>query len=447
MANIQAFRGIRYDLSQVGSLADVIAPPYDVIDQNLQNQLYSRHPANVVRLILNREEPGDEPDAKYARAAKFLRTWKQQGVLMEESEAAIYVYHQIFQDGDSTLTRRGFLTRCRLERFGEGNIFPHEQTHSGPKVDRLKLTRACQHNLSPIFGIYPDDSNQAQEILEKAIQGTAPLEATDHLGVIHRMWVVTDTATITAVQRRVGPKPIFIADGHHRYETALNYRDELAAKGPLSDDHPANYVLMMMISMSDPGMIVLPTHRLFRGVEPIGVEALKAKLEPAFAVEVLGQGPHFAQELWEEIEIEGAQGTLGIYSRQDDRWLRVRITDEGRSRLAAVASNQSTAWRALGVSILHQLLLPECLGLRSLTSPKYVHDVPEVIEGLKHGDTAGRDATGQLGSQAPFELAVLVRPASVEDVRTISLQGERMPAKSTYFFPKLLSGLVFNPVS
>lgn len=444
MANIQAFRGIRYDLSHVGALSDVVAPPYDVIDQEQQKALYDLHPANVVRLILNRDEPGDEVDARYGRAAKFLRNWRQQGVLLEESDPALYVYHQEFEAEGKTIVRRGVLVRCRLEKFGEGNIFPHEQTHSGPKVDRLKLTRACKHNLSPIFGIYPDDTNEAQSALENAVAGTAPLEATDHLGVKHRMWVVTDTAVISTVQRVLGPKPVFIADGHHRYETALNYRGEVEEAGELTDNHPANYVLMMMISMSDPGMIVLPTHRLFRGVEAMSVEQLTEKVAGAFDVEVFGKGIGEAQNLWDEIEIEGKQETLGIYSHQDDTWLRLRLTEKGAARLAELASKQSSAWRGLGVSILHELLLPDLLGLKDLPTPKYVHSVQEVIDGLQKGDQAGRDATGQTGSQAPFQLAALVRPASVEDVRAISLHGERMPAKSTYFYPKLLSGMVFN---
>ncbi len=446
MANIQAFRGIRYDLSHVGSLSDVVAPPYDVIGKELQDELYRRHPSNVVRLILNRDEPGDAEDARYGRAAKFLRSWRQQGVLLEESDAALYVYHQVFEEGGRTITRRGVLVRCRLEKFGEGNIFPHEQTHSGPKVDRLKLTRACRHNLSPIFGIYPDDTNEAQSLLEGAILGTAPIEATDHLGVLHRMWVLTDTATITAVQRALGPKPIFIADGHHRYETALNFREELREAGELTDDHPANYVLMMMISMSDPGMIVLPTHRLFRGVAPMSAATIAERLAKYFEIERTGSGIDHARDLWDEIEVEGAQGTIGLYSRQDDAWLRARLSPGGAQRLAEVAADQSDAWRGLGVSILHKLLLPEGLGLEGLPSPKYVHSIDEVVEGLRSGDTAGRDATGQIGSAQPFELAALVRPASVEDVRVISLHGERMPAKSTYFYPKLLSGMVFNPV-
>ncbi|MCA9155404.1 MAG: DUF1015 domain-containing protein, partial [Planctomycetales bacterium] len=189
MPDIHAFRGLRYDLGHVGSLSDVIAPPYDVIDPALQDRLYKSHPANVVRLILNRDEPGDdEANNRYSRAARFLRNWQKEGVLQSEPNPALYVYHQVFSWGGQEFTRRGFMGRCRLEKFGEGRIYPHEETHASAKADRLKLTRACRANLSQIFGIYPDAENVAQTLLEEAVSGVAPLEATDHLGVVHRMW-------------------------------------------------------------------------------------------------------------------------------------------------------------------------------------------------------------------------------------------------------------------
>src|SRR3972149_2779422 len=193
MPAIQAFRGIRYDLGHVGSLSRVVAPPYDVIDAELQSALYEKHPANVVRLILNRDEPGDdERTNRYTRAARLMRSWLREGVLFTEGDPAIYVYHQVFTERGTEYTRRGFMCRVRLERFGEGNIYPHEETHAGAKADRLKLWTACKANLSQIFGLYPDAENDAQSVLEAAIAGTAPLEATDHLGVVHRIWPVTD---------------------------------------------------------------------------------------------------------------------------------------------------------------------------------------------------------------------------------------------------------------
>ena len=452
MPSISAFRGVRYNLGHVGSISDVIAPPYDVIDPDLQDQLYKRHPANVVRLILNRDEPGDDEQSnRYTRAAKFYRNWRREGVLIDETAPAIYVYHQEFVERGQTFVRRGFMARCRLEKFGEGNIHPHEETHGGAKADRFKLWKACRANLSQIFGLYPDADNEAQDILERVIGGVAPLEATDHLGVIHRLWPVSDLKVIQSVIAAMGGKPVYIADGHHRYETALNLRDDaaadFAAQGKeLPGDHPANFVLMMCVSMSDEGMLVLPTHRLFRGVAAMTAEQLADKLDDCFSTTPAGAGPQRAISLWEEIEAEGNQGMLGLYTAQDDCWTIARLTDAGRQRMAAISTDHCAAWQGLGVSILHRLLIDDLLKLPNLPAPKYVRALAEVPVGLAQGDSAGRDLTGQLGSGGRFELAALVMPATVEHIRAVSNAGERMPAKSTYFYPKLLSGLVFNPI-
>lgn len=504
MPDIQAFRGIRYDLGHVGSLSNVVAPPYDVIDADLQRALYERHPANVVRLILNRDEPGDdEHNNRYTRAARLMRSWQREGVLFTESDPAVYVYHQVFDEGGTTYTRRGFMCRVRLERFGEGSIYPHEETHGAAKADRLRLWSHCKANLSQIFGLYPDDENEAQEILERQVGAQAALEATDHLGVIHRIWPVNDVATITALTAAMARRPVYIADGHHRYETAIALRDQLAAErggaarpggaggspasspvaeragGPsaatLPVDHPANFVLMMCVSMSDAGMMVLATHRLFRGLPQMTSHELRERLGGCFAYESAGSGPDRARSLWEEIQLEGEQSTLGLYTAADEQWTFARLTDAGRRRLAEAAGEHSAEWQSLGVSILHRLVVDTLLvgqappDMRSdgdrvsvrtgagasgrqalpdarLPAPKYVRDIEEFVRGLKEGDTAGRDATGQTGTAGRFELAALLMPATVEHIRTISSHGERMPAKSTYFYPKLLSGLVINPL-
>jgi uncharacterized protein (DUF1015 family) len=433
MPEIQAFRGLRYDLGHVGSLSDVIAPPYDVIGPELQDALYKKHPANCIRLILNRDEPGDDAtNNRYSRAARFLKNWRSEGVLFRESGPALYVYHQTFEYRGDKFTRRGFMARCRLQRFGEGNIYPHEETMSGPKQDRLLLTRACKANLSQIFGLFPDPDGQVQRRLEDAIAGKPAIEATDHLGVVHRMWAVTDVGVVSAVAGAMGPKPMFIADGHHRYETACNYRDELAAAGPLPPDHPANFVLMMSIGMDDPGLLVLPTHRLFRGLPAMTADELKAKLGDSFSTRVAGEGSDLAATVWDEIEVDGEQGTIGLFTAKDDRWTLARITPAGRARMAQVAAEHSQDWQGLGVSILHRLLIDTLLGAKNLPKPEYVHLVEEVVE--------------RLDSEEDFPLAALVMPATVGHIRTISEHAERMPAKSTYFYPKLLSGMVINPL-
>ncbi len=430
MPQIEAFRGLRYSLAHVGSLGDVTAPPYDVIDPKLQDLLYKKHPANVVRLILNRAELGDdEHNNPYLRAAKFLRRWRSEGVLFQEADPAIYVYHQVFNHDDQTFTRRGFMARVRLERFGEGSIYPHEETMPGPKQDRLLLTRACRANLSQVFGLYPDATGEAQRLLDSAVGDSIPLEATDHLGVINRLWPVTNLDVITAASAAMANRPLFIADGHHRFETACNYRDELAAAGPLDPRHAANFVLMMCVSMSDPGMVVLPTHRLFRGLPALDSDGLRRSLGDCFTTRVAGEGADLAPTVWQELELLGDQGTLAFFTLADERWVVARITEAGQRTLARLATNHSEAWRGLGVSILHRLVVERLLGARELPTPKYVHCVDELMSALETDE---------------FPLAALVMPATLDHIESISSQHERMPPKSTYFYPKLLSGLVIN---
>lgn len=437
MPDIQAFRALRYDLGHVGALSDVVAPPYDVISPRMQDALYARHPLNVVRLILNREEPSDdETHHRYQRAAQFFKQWQRDGVLQTDPDPGLYVYHQQFEAEGQQMLRRGFMARVRLERFGEGDIYPHEETHASAKADRLRLTKACQANLSQVFGLYPDEENDAQLLLEQAIAGRTPLEATDDLGVVHRMWTVTDVQVIAEVMSLLSARPLFIADGHHRYETACNYRDQLAAKENLDPEHPANFVLAMCVSMSDPGMVVLPTHRLFRGLAPVTSQSLIEKLQPAFQTMLLGQQPAAASEVWEMIEGDDQQGTIGLYAPGDERWVLASITPSGLQRMAELAPDHSAQWQSLGVSILHRLVVDDLLNASDLPRCEYVHQVQQVQQFLEQGDPQG----------GRFGLAALVMPATVDHIQAISRHGERMPAKSTYFYPKLLSGLVFNPL-
>ena len=439
MPSVAPLRGLRYDPKHVGALSQVIAPPYDVIDAALQTRLYEQHPANVIRLELNREEPGDDDRSnKYTRAARFLKEWREQGVVMQEPAAALYVYHQEFEVEGERHVRRGVMARVRLERVGTGNIHPHEETMSGPKQDRLLLTRACRANLSQVFGLYPDPQGEVQALLDKAVAGQPPVEATDHLGVRSWMWPLTDETVAAKAAGMMGPKPVFIADGHHRYETACNYRDEVAAAhaqahggAALPADHPANFVLMMLVGMSDPGLVVLPTHRLFVKPSVATAGELAAKLGDCFTTEAAGTGPAAADTVWDRIDVENKQGTLGLYTAGDQAWTLARITPAGRARMDQVAADHGPAWRSLGVSILHRLVVGELLAAKEIPTPGYVHLVREVVEGLGTG-------------RYPF--AALVMPASVEDIRKVSETGERMPAKSTYFYPKLASGLVFNPL-
>lgn len=444
MPDIQAFRGIRYDLGVVGKLADVTAPPYDVIDASLQDRLYELHPKNIVRLILNREQADDGPEAKYRRAAQTLRSWMSDGTLVPENQPMLYIYHQEFSWGGQRFIRRGVLCRVRLEPFGEGKIFPHEETHSKAKQDRLFLTRATRANLSPIFGMYPDPDNAVQLALDMAVAATPPLEASDELGVVHRLFPLPNLDVQSHVSQMLADRPVYIADGHHRYETACNYRQELMERGEHTPD--ADYALMMLVGMSDPGLIVLPTHRLFRGVPALTQSDLIQRLGDRFTVTTHCHGKNGGDSLWEAMEYEGSQEVMGVYTAADDCWSRLELTAEGMGRMSEIAPEHCDQWRGLGVSLLHRLLVEDGLGLRDLPAPKYVHSVDEVLESLIAGDSIGRDGTGQSGDGQPFQLAAMVMPATVEHIEEVSRFGERMPAKSTYFYPKLLSGLVINPL-
>lgn len=438
MPEIQAFRGLRYNLAMVGSLSDCVAPPYDVVSSDLQDHLYNLSPFNFLRLELNKSEPSDdESNNVYTRAARIFRTWRNEGILQTEPDPAIYVYHQEFDYRGHTFVRKGFMACVRLKRFGEGNVYPHEETHSKAKDDRLKLTRATQANLSQIFGVYPDPENEVQSILESKIAGVHGLEATDHLGVIHKVWPITDINVIAQVSGMISAKDMFIADGHHRYETACNYRDELAAKGDLPSDHPANFVLTMLVGMNDPGLLVLPTHRLLGGVPELTTAELHEKLSPFFDCDVVAKGAESAGSVWAELERLDEQQIMALYSKASNEWTRLTCKPEAMDRMQTLAPDQSEDWRGLGVAILHQLILDDLLGLKGHPVPTYVHLVQEVIDGLN----------GKLASQSGYPLAALVMPASIDNIHDVSIHQERMPAKSTYFFPKLVSGLVVHSLT
>jgi uncharacterized protein (DUF1015 family) len=431
MPDVRPFRGVRYDMTHVGAMSDVVAPPYDVIDPALQDRLYRASPFNVVRLELNREETADDSVSnRYTRAAKFLRDWRRSGVLREEDHPALYVYHQTFTVEGQTDTRKGFLARVRLEAFGQGKVFPHEQTLSGPKADRLALFNATRYNLSPIFGLYPDAAAEVLRAAEAGLRDRTPLEATDHLGVVNRLWPVYDAAAHTAVQGLMAQKSIFIADGHHRYETGLKFRDDLAAAGELSgDDDPANFCMMMLVGMSDPGLLILPTHRLVSGFPGLTMEWLTERLAPEFELSVTPAGPDQPRAIWEAIEAGGEQDTLGFGTVADGRWVLARLRSD--ATMDRLVPNQSADWKALGVSVLHELVLKHLLGDLGAASCRYVHLLDEVV-----ADTNDRGC----------DLACLVPPAGMGHVESIASNLEKMPPKSTYFYPKLLSGLVLNPI-
>lgn len=431
MADVHGMRGWRYDLGRTGALADVIAPPYDVIDDPLSESLHARNPFNVIRLILDPIRPSDtDADNRYTRTARRLREWCRDGVLTQERDPAIYVYHQVFTWEGSPFTRKGVLCRVRLEKFGQGRIYPHEETLPGPKADRLKLFHATGMNLSPVFGLYPDPANGIAELFEEFVRGSTPLEAADHLGVIHRVWPVTDARLIADAQSRFGALPIFIADGHHRYETGIRHLEDRSSEGKVSGpDDPANFILMTLVGMSDPGLQVMPTHRLVSGLPGLSSDRLRSLLETHFDVQVIGKGPQAGQTTWESIATGGRQDALGLNSVADDTWLLAALRSP--ASMDAIVTDHSSAWKSLGVAILHRLVLDHCLRGQGEPKCRYVHLVDEVLSAV---------------TAREVDLACLVQSATADHIRQLAGTFEKMPPKSTYFYPKLASGLVFNPI-
>jgi uncharacterized protein (DUF1015 family) len=429
MADIRGFRGFRYDLGQVGSLSDVIAPPYDVIAPILQEQLYNRSPFNAIRLELTRDEPGDnETENKYTRAAITLKEWILKNVIRQDTARSLYVYEQEFEAEGATYVRRGFFARVRLEPFGKGKIYAHEQTMSGPKEDRLKLYRATGFNLSPIFGLYPDTENEIFRVLEPFTLKSPPLVAKDHLGVTSRLWIITDTHAVSTVIGLMGPKPIYIADGHHRYETGVKYLEERQAAGEVPDDEAApNFTLMMLVGMTDPGLVILPTHRLLSGLGTISSPQLETVLADHFdIVERCGTD---AQAAWDYIRSDGSQSILGFGTATDGQWFVARLRD--LKIMQELAPEQSDDWRELGVSVLHKLVIDRLFSEKKIAplTCQYVHLLDEATEAI---------------AAKACQIAVLVPPATMGHVERIAGHLEKMPPKSTYFYPKLLTGLVFN---
>jgi uncharacterized protein (DUF1015 family) len=419
MADVQPLRALHYDQSVAGPLADVVAPPYDVIDDDQRAALIARSPFNVVAVDL----PRGDPDP-YAAARELFESWQLQGALVRDREPAVWAHTQDYSGPDGrTLTRRGFFCRVRIEDYGPGRVRPHERTHPGPKEDRLRLTRATRANVSPIFSLYSDPSHAAWDALAPATEQAPWGEVTDSDGTVHRLWRVADPQAIAAVQAAAGGAELLIADGHHRYETMQAYAEEVGGEG----EH--RFILMCLVALEDPGLTVFPTHRLVRGLDDARQEALAQALERDFDIAEIP-----VQEIAPPDSGRGGVLELGYINARDGRPLRLTLKDQAIAD--AALPGRSEAYRHLDTGVLETLILKGALGLSD--------DDISHFNGLFYArDTA--EALAMVGS-GEYDAAFLMRPTPVAQVRDVAAAGENMPPKSTYFFPKLLTGLLFNPL-
>jgi uncharacterized protein (DUF1015 family) len=424
MADVQPLRALHYDPAVAGPLQDVVAPPYDVIDATQRAALIERSPNNVVAVDL----PQGEPDP-YAAAREQFERWQELGVLVRDEQPALWAHTQDYTGPDGQRrTRRGFFCRVRIEGYGPGRVRPHERTHPGPKEDRLRLTRATQANVSPIFSLFSDPANAAWGALEPTTKNEPPWgEVTDADGTVHRIWRVADSDAIAAVQAATRDAELLIADGHHRYETMQAYAEEVEAAGkPANDEH--RYILMCLVALEDPGLTVFPTHRLVNKLDEPRRQALAETLARDFELHEVSP---------EDVAPEPGSGPLefGYVSSSDERCYRLTLKDQAIAD--AALSDHSEAYRHLDTGVLETLLLKGALGLSDddvshFNGLFYARDTAEALRVVRAGE---------------YEAAFLMRPTPIEQVREVAAEGENMPPKSTYFFPKLLTGLLFNPLS
>ena len=421
MAEISPFAGIRYNQEKLGDLASVICPPYDVISPEEQKAYYDKSEYNVIRLEHGMVFPEDtETDNKHSRAKATFNQWLKEGILQIDPVPSFYVHEHTFTYQNTRKKRLGLIACLRLEPWENKAVFPHENTVPGIKSDRLELMRACDVNSSPIFGLYDDPGQRVSQLLSSLTKRKPMIDFTE-AGDVHKLWMSNEPEFVQRASHFMIPKPIYIADGHHRYETALAYQDE-KCQGDLggSSDEAFNFVMMTLVAFSDPGLIVFPVHRLVRGISSETLAGLRDKLETFFEVESMPLGeaglPDVGGEITRVLGLEPGN-ILALRLRQSTSL--DEIMPEGHSR----------AYKKLDVSIVQHLIIEKLLGLNESDNIAYTPDTEQCRRQVETGE---------------YQLAFLLNPIPVATIKEIASADDRMPGKSTYFYPKLPTGLVIN---
>lgn len=432
---IAPFRAVRYAAS-AGDLGSVTAPPYDVISPEKQKRLYEKDPHNIVRIDFGLELPTDsDRENRYTRSRVLLKDWLREGVLVRDPEPSFYLYDQTFMiEGRGTYCRRGFFALRRLEEFREGGVRPHEKTLSAPKEDRLLLMKATEANLSSIFSLYSDPTGGLKGLLDPHFKKNPLAAFTDGDGIGHRFWKVSDPTLFDKADRILQGRSLFIADGHHRYETAVTYRNWMRERHPKAPDEAAfNYVLMFLADMDDPGLVVLPTHRAVKGLK-FNTKDLMGGLRRWFEVQEVSPGR-------QEQLIGDLRGTpprkhrIGVLIGGSSEMFRIEISEEKLDDLPSLRGLPTVA-RRVDTAILHTVILRDLLGLaeEDQKDPRFIRFIKDDREALR----AAKDPE----TQAVF----LVNPPSMDLLRQVGEAGLVLPPKTTFFYPKILTGLVINPL-
>lgn len=438
MAKITPFRGLMFNQEKAGAITDLVCPPYDIISSQEREKLYQKSPYNVVRLEFGKEDPADnQNDNRYTRAAALLQDWIKNDILCRDQSPAFYVYEMEYAAGAATKKLRGFISLVRLEEYASGIIKPHETTLSGPKTDRLNLLRACKAGFSQIYSLFSDPQSIVADILASVTRKPdQEVKADDK--VIHRIWSLSGAEEIEAIVRELADKPLFIADGHHRYDTALNYRNEQrAAAGSWTGEEPFNYTAMFLARLEDPGLTIFPAHRALFDLTAIELPRFKDELRRYFSIERIDCAKHTEDKDLATIIDTMAHRTdrahvFGMRIKGEESYYLLTLRNE--ADMQALLPDRAPAYQRLDVSILHHLIIDKLLGIKMDT-----HKLGLNIEYIKDaGEAAKRVREGSV------DIVFFLNPTKVSEMKDVALAGERMPQKATYFYPKLVTGLVMN---
>ncbi|MCB2146515.1 MAG: DUF1015 domain-containing protein [Deltaproteobacteria bacterium] len=438
MATVKPFRGVLYNPEKIPDSAAVTTPPYDVISPDEQAAFYERHPNNVIRLILGQAKTTDNAlDNPHTRSASFYRKWISEGILKQEDRPALYLKSITYVHEEKAITRYGLIALVGLEPFENRIILPHEKTFSKVRSERLELMKATHCNYCPIFSLYPDNGGLLDS-LEQAVDKSAPLiDFRDDQGHRHQLWRIFDPTVHRRVTTAMQDKRLFIADGHHRYETALNFRKYLMETDPsFSDRHPANYVLMYLCSMSDPGLIILPAHRLLKAISAEELRGAMAKFRDYFEVTEHPFSPSDRGRVEREFLVALNNGEnrqcMGIYAHKSPIFYLLTLKPGVMDQL--FADELDASLRLLDVTVLTRLVFMKILGFDQMRL-----DNEQLI-----GYASTADKALQSIDTGTYDVAFILNPTRIEQVQEVAQKGLIMPRKSTYFYPKVKSGLVMN---
>ena len=443
MAKIIPFKGILYNKEKIRDIKDVVAPPYDVISPAEQEELYKRHENNVVRLILGKESNSDTPDNnRYTKARDSFDSWQRDSILIKDAFPSIYVYSQEYHLGETEgfekKRRLGLIALSKLEDFGEGKIHPHENTLAKPKEDRLKLMQHCNANFSSIFGLFSDPSKRIDSVLKDYMRHSPLYDLVDDAGMRHTLWAIRDNKVIQIITGVMSDKQVFIADGHHRYETAINYRNEMREKLPnFTGEELYNYVMMYFTNTNSEGLSILPIHRLVSNLSNFDKKKIIKKAGEFFNIEKLSLNESdektVKQKLFSDIKERGEKEHIfGMYLGNDEYLLLTLKDEDVLDRL--ITNSRHPSWKKLDVTILHTLLIEKVLRI----SEKNLAEQKNITYTIS-GDEAIKDVKA-----GKYQIALFLNPTKIEEVKDVATAGEKMPQKSTFFYPKLITGLVMN---